>query len=109
MKIISKIIIWILSIVALFIIINLIVGACKYKWFSNYVQILDDKNREESANQINIKAPKTRFSIFYADDTWDTISSDDTNTNKKNSLTPKSTNPYEYDYEDEFNSFFAWE
>lgn len=108
MKIISKIIVRLLSLVALFIIANLVIWVFKYGWLSNYVDILDEKNREDSIAQVQINNPKTWLSIFYGEDTWEDLQTS-TTTTSKTTKTTNSTNPYDTDYEDEFNSFFAWE
>lgn len=65
MKIISKIIAWILSIIFVFIALNLIVWLIKYGGISNYSDFLNKKDRNTTISQISIKDPKSIFSLFY--------------------------------------------
>jgi len=67
MKIISKVIVWILSIIFLFVVVNLGIGLFKYKSISNYVDFLNKKDRDSAIAQIDITNPTSIFSIFYGE------------------------------------------
>ena len=122
MKIISRIICWIFVAILLFIIVNLINWAILYWWTKNYSEILNNKDRDESIAQISILKPKTWISIFYAsqveknDDienvmeefVWDIELYENMDIESWDVIEEKESNhnPYDPDYEDEFNSFF---
>ena len=129
MKKACKVICWILWIFICFILINLIIWTIKYWGTKAYSKILNEKNWQESMAEFSIIRPKTRVSMFYGstqEDTgqtveenllneldteasaevddifnellsWDTEGIEEENVNR---------NPYDPDYEDEFNSFF---
>ena len=113
-----------------FIVINLIIWTVKYWWTKAYSQILNQKDWQESMDEFSLLKPKTRVAIFYQDSqgsVWDDIDDNlwdllDTETsaqvddiiNKLLSGEEEMTddgstnrNPYDPDYEDEFNSFFG--
>ncbi len=114
MKTISKIIVWILSVLLLFILVNLIIWAYKNKWVNNYIQVLNEKDRTETMSQVNIMNPVSILSIFY---TWSInlswnidIIEVETGSLDDETLGVKRVNdiePYDQDFEDEFNSFFG--
>ena len=131
MRLISKFICWFFLTFILFIAINLIIWTIKYWWTKAYSEILNNKDRDKSIAEISILKPKTRVAMFYeatqedADKTveenllngldsessaqvddilneflsWDVELIDEETVNH---------NPYDPDYEDEFNSFFWW-
>ena len=131
MKKACKVICWILWLFMCFILVNLIIWTIKYWGTKAYSKILNEKNWQESMAEFSILRPKTRVAMFYknsqedndktveqnllneldaeasaeVDDifneflSWDTEVTDEENINR---------NPYDPDYEDEFNSFFWW-
>lgn len=121
MKTFLKVICAILWIIICFISINLIIWIIRYKWVWNYAQILNSKDWQSSASKISILRPKTRFSIYYKDkenapiETIDiqpeNIQPEDVqvedNIENTKPATSTNNNPYDPDYEDEFNSFFG--
>ena len=118
MKVVSKIICGIFVVIILFILVNLINWVVWYWWTKNYVEILNNKDRNESISQISISKPKTRISIFYDSQENIDIESivEDVNVEENTGDEVASWgveeekeinhNPYDPDYEDEFNSFF---
>lgn len=118
MRTVSKIICWIFIAFVLFIIVNLVIWAVQYGWTKNYSEYLNSKNRNESIAQVYILKPKTWLSMFYEIDSVD-IETNNEDNNIKNidsneilsgdvEVEEKEVNhnPYDPDYEDEFNSFF---
>lgn len=129
MKKICKVICRILWIFMWFILVNLIIWTIKYWWTKTYSQILNQKDWQESMSEFSIFRPKTRVAIFYkdlqedtqkqieekllnelddetseqVDDIFNEILSGDAETNEEENT---NHNPYDPDYEDEFNSFF---
>lgn len=131
MKKACKVICWILWIFMWFILVNLIIWTIKYWGTKAYSKILNQKNWQESVSEFSILKPRTRVSMFYWDQqedtdktveesllnemdteasaevddifneflSWDAEVIDEENVNH---------NPYDPDYEDEFNSFFWW-
>ena len=131
MKKASRVICWIFWIFMWFILVNLIIWTIKYWWTKNYSEILNNKDRDKSVAEFSILKPKTRVAMFYKDSqedidkiveenllneldteasaevddilneflSWDTEVTDEETVNH---------NPYDPDYEDEFNSFFWW-
>lgn len=129
MKKACKVICWILWIFICFILINLIIWTIKYWGTKAYSKILNEKDWQESMSEFSILRPRTRVAMFYknpqedtgqtveenllneldteasaeVDDifnellSWDTEGIEEENVNR---------NPYDPDYEDEFNSFF---
>ena len=146
-KKILKIIIMLIVVFMLFIIINLIIWWIKYKSFRDYANMLEQKSRNESIEDLT-RNPISWISIFYEqadpidsisdattrdllqnidvllpwDDNWllseeiddienidDIASLDDSISWWQDEIVESSdNNPYDPDYEDEFNSFFAW-
>lgn len=121
MKIISKIICGIFVVIILFILVNLINWTVWYWWTKNYAEILNNKDRNESVSQISILKPKTWISIFYDSQVEENVDLegivDDFNLEEDMGVEFESWdveeeekevnhNPYDPDYEDEFNSFF---
>jgi hypothetical protein len=119
MKIVSKIITWILSIIFLFIIINLAIGVVKYEWLANYSDFLNQKERNTVVSQISIKDPISIFSLFYweyspreknidvlqenlEDKIIDQELQEDSQVDEEAKL-----NVYDPDFEDDFNAFFG--
>lgn len=117
MRTVSKIICWIFLAIALFIIVNLVIWSIQYWWTKNYSEYLNNKSRNESIAQVYILKPKTWLSMFYEMD-WVNVEGND---NEGNDINPDEIlvwdedtqtkeinhNPYDPDYEDEFNSFFG--
>ena len=115
MRVISKIICWIFIVFILFILVNLVLWVVQYWWTKNYSEYLNKKNRDESVANVRLLEPKTRLSIFYdvdgldADiDVGDEITVDNNLWIADTEVKQVNHNPYDPDYEDEFNSFFAW-
>lgn len=128
MKKACKVICWILWIFICFILINLIIWTIKYWGTKAYSKILNEKNWQESMAEFSIIRPKTRVAMFYEstqEDTNQTVEENllnelDTEASAEvddifNELLSWDTegieenvnrNPYDPDYEDEFNSFF---
>lgn len=113
MKIISKFLVWLLSALLLFIIINLWIGLVKYKSLSNYSIFLNQKDWSTVISQINIKNPSTIFHIFY----WETINipkqilswevEKDIEIQEESPSNDNNINPYDPEFQDEFNNFFG--
>lgn len=129
MKKACKVICWILWVIICFILVNLIIWTIKYWWTKAYSQILNEKNWQESVSEFSILRPRTRVAMFYknpqentekqveenllneldneaseqVDDIFNEILSGDAEVNEEEST---NHNPYDPDYEDEFNSFF---
>ena len=114
-----------------FILVNLIIWAIKYWGTKTYSEILNQKDWQQSVTEFSILKPKTRFAMFYKDSQEDTdkiveedlLNELDTEASAEvddilneflswdAEVTDEETvnhNPYDPDYEDEFNSFF-WE
>ena len=156
MKIIKKTIgflIFVLTIIIVFILVNLLIGWVKVWSFSEYAKILESKDRETVSQDIT-RNPISRLWVFYdgidntqveldseseellnnidtllpsdtlPDDSLDTDLSDDTTeveptfqswagnfVDSQDSVETVEdwSNPYDPDFEDEFNSFFAGE
>ena len=120
MKIISKIVVWILSLVLVFIFANLLIWSFKTKWINNYAQLLSDKEWSETISQVTIANPISIFSIFSVS-SWAILPEDnnivsemeDETENKPEIIieinTWENQDPYDPEFEDEFNSFFWWE
>lgn len=121
MKIISKIIVWMLSLIVVFVVANLIIWCFQYKWINNYIQVLNDKDWSDTMAQVTLKNPASIFTIFYEEgyiksendelliENWDIANTTDKTTT--DSITKESNNidPYDPEFEDEFNSFFGGE
>lgn len=120
MRTISKIICWIFLAIALFIIINLIIWSVQYWWTKNYSQYLNNKNWNEVVEQVYILKPKTWLAPFYDVDYVDIETNKNKDDNIENvnlnetlswaeetAVQEVNHNPYDPDYEDEFNSFFG--
>lgn len=120
MRTVSKIICWIFLAIALFIIVNIVIWSIQYWWTKNYSEYLNNKNRNESIAQVYILKPKTWLSMFYEidsinikrknneDDSIKNIdSSDILSGDVETEEKEVNHNPYDPDYEDEFNSFFG--
>lgn len=131
MKKICKVICRILWIFMWFILINLVIWTIKYWWTKAYSQILNQKDWQESMSEFSILKPKTRVAIFYENSQEDTekkveenlLNELDTEASAEvdnifsellswdAEVTEEETvnhNPYDPDYEDDFNSFFWW-
>jgi len=119
MRVASKIICWLFLAFLLFIITNLVIWVIQYWWTKNYSKYLNEKNRDDSIQQVYILRPKTWLSIFYEIDSVniEINNNEDNNIENINSneilsgdieIEEKEINhnPYDPDYEDEFNSFF---
>lgn len=120
MKIFFRVIYWLIWIFLCFIIVNLVIWSVKYGWVSDYARILNGKDWQSSVSNISF-SPKSWISIFYQDeDVKDDIvehiiqESTDTDANVDMNIDTNTTatkevnhNPYDPDYEDEFNSFFG--
>jgi hypothetical protein len=121
---IAKSIIWLLIILILFILINLVIWASKYWGIGRYASLLDNKDWSTSISQTSITNP---VAMFY-DDTWllDDKWNDNIEINTEIKLEVKqeqqendfienlpeakpAIDPYDPEFEDEFNSFFWWE
>lgn len=119
MKIISKIIAWILSIIFVFIALNLIVWLIKYGGISNYSDFLNKKDRNTTISQISIKDPKSIFSLFYWEYTPKEKNIDVLQENLEDKIIDQELqedsqvdeeaklNVYDPDFEDDFNAFFG--
>lgn len=118
MKKFSKIISYIVLLVILFFLINMLIWVIKYRWIDSYSTYLNNKDRNETIYNFRIWRPKTRVSLFYwemeniSDDTslsnLENLNEDiiDTLTWDSNHDDENIVNPYDPEYEDEFNSFF---
>ncbi len=115
MKIISKVIVWILSIIFLFVVVNLGIGLFKYKSISNYTEFLNQKDRHGAVAQIDITKPMSIFNIFYGEyipvpkddnsdeqDLSDLVQDWDMEIQEEDWL-----NVYDPSFQDEFNEFFG--
>lgn len=128
MKKACKVICRILWIFICFILVNLIIWTIKYWGTKAYSKILNEKDWQESMAEFSILRPKTRVAMFYenkqedtnktveenllneldaeasaeVDDIFNELLSWDTEGIEEN----VNRNPYDPDYEDEFNSFF---
>ena len=115
MKIISKVIVWILSIIFLFVVVNLGIGLFKYKSIANYAEFLNQKNWNDTVAQIDITNPASIFSMFYGEyiplpkdvklddkDSLDLIQDGDLETQEEEWL-----NVYDPEFQDDFNEFFG--
>lgn len=116
MRVISKIICGIFVVFILFILVNLTLWAMQYWWTKKYAEYLNKKDRDESVSNVYLLQPKTWLSVFYDVDGLD-IDMDEENENDSMIVNPDEDetqvkevnhNPYDPDYEDEFNSFFGW-
>ena len=119
MKIVSKIITWILSIIFLFIIINLAIGVVKYEWLANYSDFLNQKERNTVVSQISIKDPISIFSLFHWEYTPREKNIDVRQENLEDKIIDQELqkdsqvdeeaklNVYDPDFEDDFNAFFG--
>ncbi|HRX64190.1 MAG TPA: hypothetical protein P5060_03750 [Candidatus Absconditabacterales bacterium] len=113
MKIISKTIAWILSIVLAFVAINLLIGVFKYKGIQSYAQYLDQKDWNQTISDLNIKNIPSILHIFYDKNivlSEETQNSNNTGDNQQlTGDTDSNTGIQAYDpaFEDEFNSFFG--
>ncbi|HOG15503.1 MAG TPA: hypothetical protein PK674_02845 [Candidatus Absconditabacterales bacterium] len=119
MKIVSKIITWILSIIFLFIIINLAIGVVKYEGLANYSDFLNQKERNTVVSQISIKDPISIFSLFYGEYTPREKNIDVRQENLEDKIIDQELqkdsqvdeeaklNVYDPDFEDDFNAFFG--
>lgn len=121
---VAKSIISVLVVLISFILINLIVWAFKYGWISRYAALLDNKDWSTSISQMSISNP---VAMFYDDSRLlenevevlmqdkDIIKKEETqealeeNTEKNIDKEDTSIDPYDPEFEDEFNSFFGWE
>lgn len=133
MKKTCKVICWILWIFMWFIVVNLIIWTIIYWWTQNYSEILNQKDWQQSISEISLLKPKTRVAIFYKDsqestEKWveesllnemDTKDASDVDAILNEFLSGDyddiddtentvNRNPYDPDYEDDFNSFFWW-
>lgn len=132
MRTISKIICGIFAACFLFILVNLVIWAIQYWWTKNYSEYLNNKNRKDTIEEVYILKPKTWLSVFYELEPAIVENTNDSNENlqeEKNIEVVEdeventdlenlswdnqevddnvtSHNPYDPDYEDEFNSFF---
>ncbi len=123
MKIISKILTRIFLLAFVFLLVNLIYGCFKYDGVKNYMQILNEKDRDTSIWQVSISDPISIFWLFNTD----TTNNENSNLEQDQKTIPDSTeneeeiekidtqdtstgsnemDPYDPEFEDEFNSFF---
>lgn len=120
MRTISKIICWIFLVIALFIIVNLVIWSVQYWWTKNYSQYLNNKNWDEVIAQVYILKPITWLTPFYevgyvnvetnkkVNDNAENANLNETlSWDKETEVQEVNHNPYDPDYEDEFNSFFG--
>ncbi len=131
MRIISKIIVWILSLILIFIVANLSIWSFHMKSVSGYMQQLNEKDWSAAISQVTVTNPASIFSIFYVG-SEDILLDNNTEINIENTTniiesetevvqeiintwdnadveTWKSLDPYDPEFEDDFNSFFGWE
>ena len=131
MRIISKIIVWILSLILIFIVANLSIWSFQIKSISSYMQLLNEKDWSETISHITVTNPASIFSIFYVG-SEDILLDNNTEINIENTTviieweteivqetintwdrtdveTWNSLDPYDPEFEDDFNSFFGWE
>ena len=127
MRTISKIICGIFVALFLFISVNLVIWAIQYWWTKNYSEYLNDKNRKDCIEQVYILKPKTWLSVFYELESMPLENNNGNIKGEKNveivegdanldldnlswdnvsGVVQENHNPYDPDYEDEFNSFF---
>lgn len=131
MKKICKVICRILWIFMCFVLVNLVIWTIIYWWTKNYSEILNQKDWQQSLSEISLLKPKTRVAMFYKDSRENLektveesllneadnrnisdvdrileefLSGDYENTEEIEDTV--NHNPYDPDYEDEFNSFF---
>lgn len=131
MKKVCKVLCRILWIFMWFILINLIIWTIIYWWTKNYSEILNQKDWQQSLSEFSLLKPKTRVAMFYKDsqekiEQWveksllneadiqnisdvdrileEFLSGDFEDT--EGTEDTMNHNPYDPDYEDEFNSFF---
>lgn len=117
MRTISNLIITILATVWAFIIINLVYGSTQYWWMNNYISLLNQKDRNQSISQIDLKQPKTLLDLFYVEVQVDEngqmiIQNDKKEETLETETDDESTNtqnPYDPEFEEEFESFFEGE
>jgi hypothetical protein len=113
MKVISKIIVWILSIIFVFILVNIGFGIYKYNWVSNYSEILNQQDWKSTISDIIITNPISILNIFYLDTDLSTWENNDAlqDTGMINDVILKSwdneIDPYDPEFEEDFNSFFG--
>ena len=104
---------FVLTALIVFIVVNLIIWCIKYGWMSNYAQLLNNKDWSMSISQLSIQNP---VSIFYDNNwtqTWDILPEidleDETDIENIQEEISQDIDPYDPEFEDEFNSFFGWE
>lgn len=117
MKIISKILVWLLGIIFLFILVNIAFGIYRYKWIKNYSEILNQKDRQSTISTISIKNPISILDIFYSQiqaSTWENNNIlQDTGIvlEEVEEVEAETWNneidPYDPEFEEDFNSFFG--
>ena len=122
MKLICKIICRILWIFIWFILINLIIWTIIYWWTKKYSEILNQKDWQQNVSEFSLFKPKTRVAMFYDLEWWEEkvqelSDIDNENISDVNRILEEflsweyddeiNHNPYDPDYEDEFNSFFG--
>ena len=123
MRIVFKLLIWIASLILIFIIANISIWAYKIWSLTDYMSELNQKEWSESISSISLNDPVSIFSIFTVenDNTWSgNITEDltqDVEKQEENILitwdqnieinTWEEIDPYDPEFEDEFNSFFG--
>lgn len=112
MKIISRLITLLLGIVFIFTIINLVYGCFKYDWITNYMEILNEKDWNTTISEVNILDPISILSLFNDDvvslsgDVEEIEEVDIIPEVEEVSTWDNEIDPYDPEFEDEFNSFF---
>jgi len=123
MRIVFKLLIWIASLILIFIIANISIWTYKIWSLTDYMAELNQKEWSESISSISLNDPVSIFSIFTVenDNTWSgNITEDltqDVEKQEENILitwdqnieinTWEEIDPYDPEFEDEFNSFFG--
>ncbi|HKL43726.1 MAG TPA: hypothetical protein VJ892_00425 [Candidatus Absconditabacterales bacterium] len=121
MKIISKILTRIFLIAFVFLVVNLAYGCFKYDGVKNYMQILNEKDWDTSIGEISISDPISIFSLFSSDSkneenvylevnqekTSDSANLEEEMEQSEISTGSNDMDPYDPEFEDEFNSFFG--
>lgn len=113
MKVISKIIVWILSLMFVFILVNIGFGIYKYNWVSNYSEILNQQDWKSTISDMVITNPISILNIFYPDTDLSTWENNDApqDTGMINDVILETwdneIDPYDPEFEEDFNNFFG--
>lgn len=116
MRIISKFIFWISTLLLVFILVNLFVWLYKFWSVSDYINYLNQKDYKQTVSDISITQPKSFLNIFYPQNiTWSNQEKKtqidwnldlQENTYSWEDLETTQIDPYDPKFEDEFNDFF---